>query len=816
MSNSVKLPDKSYKVTANEKEIFDLWQEERLYDFDPDNLDPAQEIFTIDTPPPYTNSQWHLGNTIHYLMIDMIARIQRMKGYKVHFPMGLDRNGLPIEISAEKKFKVSMHKMPRQEFLDLCQEILDEMGAQVLDLCYRIGMSCNSFEWDKVYKTDYPKYRALTQATFIEMWNKGLVYEDDRPNNWDYKLQTTLADAEIEYLEGSHEIHDIVFKIVETDEEFIFATTRPELIPAIRVIVYHPKDKRYHKLEGKTAKVPLWEIEVPIIAHASADPEFGSGLMQVCSYGDVTDVRTLRELGISPVYAINIYSKLTAVTGKYEGMNIKNGRAAIVVDLKKIGAITSSKTISHRYPASERTGAPIEFIGMNEYYLKQEIVLPELRKYAAELNFFPQYMRKVWTDWMEHISMDWPISRRRFYGTEVPVWKCNHCQHPQVPEPGPYYQPWKDDPPFDTCEKCGKEDFTGDVRTFDTWMDSSISPLFISKYPNNQLNDKLLERLNSRDYLADIRPQGKDIVRTWLHYTMLRIHHLYNKKAFNNAWISGHVVLESGEKMSKSRKGLKPEPIIEKYGGDAIRLFGAVEASHGSDIRFSEKRLRGGAKFLNKLYNIARFISNFNRPISKPDFTAPDKWILSELHIVTQETLNGYDQFDPHPAARALRNFTHEFFASHYMELVKNRVYNREDVYSQNDVDSAIETLYLCLDAILKLMAPIIPFITDFIYRKLYGKSIHLELFPDFSEFKSENIDLGTLISEFNRAIWTAKRDAGKSLRENVKFVSLPEALKPLADDLKSMHGIETWDPVDGDPQTFELMENITLSILVA
>ncbi|MCH8908471.1 MAG: class I tRNA ligase family protein, partial [Candidatus Heimdallarchaeota archaeon] len=294
MSNSVKLPDKSYKVTANEKEIFDLWQEERLYDFDPDNLDPAQEIFTIDTPPPYTNSQWHLGNTIHYLMIDMIARIQRMKGYKVHFPMGLDRNGLPIEISAEKKFKVSMHKMPRQEFLDLCQEILDEMGAQVLDLCYRIGMSCNSFEWDKVYKTDYPKYRALTQATFIEMWNKGLVYEDDRPNNWDYKLQTTLADAEIEYLEGSHEIHDIVFKIVETDEEFIFATTRPELIPAIRVIVYHPKDKRYHKLEGKTAKVPLWEIEVPIIAHASADPEFGSGLMQVCSYGDVTDVRTLR------------------------------------------------------------------------------------------------------------------------------------------------------------------------------------------------------------------------------------------------------------------------------------------------------------------------------------------------------------------------------------------------------------------------------------------------------------------------------------------------------------------------------------------
>ena len=352
MSNVAKLDEKKYKALIREKEIFDLWQEEKIYNFDPSKITEDKEVFTIDTPPPYTNKGWHMGSTVHYLMIDMIARIQRMKGYLVHFPMGLDRNGLPIEIAAEKKFKINMHKMPREEFLEYCKKILDEAGTKVLNLCYKIGMSCNSFEWDKVYKTDYPQYRAVTQATFIEMWNRGLVIEDDRPNNWDHKLQTTIADAEIEYKEGSHYLYDIAFSVEGTNEEFMFATTRPELIPAIRVIVFHPDDKRYQKLEGKIAKVPLWDIEVPIKAHSFADPEFGTGLMQVCSYGDITDVRILREFGISPVYAINIYGKLTSATGKYEGMKIKDGRKATVEELEKLGAIKSSKEIPQHFPTS--------------------------------------------------------------------------------------------------------------------------------------------------------------------------------------------------------------------------------------------------------------------------------------------------------------------------------------------------------------------------------------------------------------------------------------------------------------------------------
>ncbi|MHA2169282.1 MAG: valine--tRNA ligase [Candidatus Kariarchaeaceae archaeon] len=788
-----KLDQKKYNPKVNEPEIFNLWQEEDLFDFDPDSISLDRPLFTIDTPPPYTNSSWHLGSTVHYLMIDMIARMQRMKGYNVHFPMGLDRNGLPIEIAAEKRFKVNMHEMDREEFLLLCKRILDEVGGQVLDLCYKIGMSCNSFEWEKVYKTDHPNYRALTQATFIEMWNQGLVYEDDRPNNWDYRLQTTIADAEIEYKEGSHELHDIEFDIPETSEKYSFATTRPELIPAIRCVVFHPDDERYQSLQGKTAKVPLWDIEIPILAHHSADPDFGTGMMQVCSYGDTTDVRTLRELNIDPIYAIDLNGRLTKATGKYAGMKIKEGRMKMVEDLHELGVIKSTKTIPHRFPTSERSGAPIEFIGMREYYLKQENVLKELKQYARKVKFHPEFMRQVWIDWLDRISMDWPVSRRRYYGTEVPVWYCLQCKHAQVPEPGPYYQPWKDDPPFDSCEKCSHGEFKGDVRTFDTWMDSSISPLYISKYPNNVESATLLEEVTNRDFLADIRPQGKDIVRTWLHYTMLRIHHLYDKSAFDHAWISGHVVLESGEKMSKSKRGTKPEPIVERYGGDAIRLFGAMEASHGSDIRFSENRLRGGAKFLNKIYNIARFISSFERPKIVTIDQAADQWIIKELKQVSKETLQGYDTFDPHPAARSVRYFTQEIFASNYMELVKNRAYNRNSEFTNDESSSAIETLYLCLDTILKFLAPIVPFITDYIYRKLFDKSIHLERFSDFNDIEELETGLTQLLLDYNSAIWNIKRAEGLSLREGLRVVSLPKKLHPFKKDLTTMHSIESF-----------------------
>ena len=804
---------KKYKHQIEEKRIFELWQKEGLYRF---KLDDDRPVFTIDTPPPYTNAPWHMGGAIHYSQIDMIARTMRMKNYRVLFPMGLDRNGLPIETQTEKENKISMHEVPREKFLEMCKALLDRYGSQILDLTFKLGLSCNSFEWDEVYKTDEEKYRALTQATFIELWKKNLIYEDDRPNIWDTKLQTTIADAEVTYKDAQHALYDIAFKVKETGEEFIISTTRPELIPSIGMVIYNPKDDRYRHLNLKTAIAPLFNIEVPIYEHPQADMNFGSGIMMICSFGDMADVRLFREYKIEPRYSIGPDGRMTENAGKYKGMTVKQARKAIVEDLKKGGFIRGEKMVNYRQPISERSKTEIEFIGMKEYYLKQVRFVKTLRKYADKMQFHPPHAKQIWLDWLDSISMDWPISRRRYYGTEVPVWYCKSCGEPHLPEPGKYYQPWKDKAPFEKCKKCGATEFRGDERTFDTWMDSSISAIYTLLHPHNQRNDEFFnEMLEKRDYISDLRPQGKDIVRTWLHYSMLRAEQLYKRPAFKHAWISGHVVTETGEKMSKSKGNIvKPEPVIEQFGGDALRLFGALEASHGSDVRFSIERLRGTAKFLNKLFNIAKFVSGFPMVQEGDEYEllAADKWIMNELNAALQKAMKGYEVFDFHIPARELKGFIKDLFASQYIELVKSRAYNRENKFTTAQANGARKTLYDVLNKVLRAYAPIIPFLTDYLYRAIWKKSVHTELFPEYQEPDKEMHILTQYLLEYNSLIWSLKKQAGKSLKDKIKEVHIPVALRDFKDDLVAMHNIEKpIITIDGKLEFSRPMEDLIL-----
>jgi len=303
------LTEKTYNPQKQDILLFETWQKEKLFSF---NKKSGKPIYCIDTPPPYANAPWHMGGAIHYSGIDMIARFMRMNGYEVLFPMCLDRNGLPIEVQAEREFNVSMHDVPREEFLGICKHILDRVGDQILHVCRILGFSNNSFEWEEVYKTDQEQYRALTQATFIKLFKDGLIYEDNRPNNYCTRCKTTIADNEIDYKTGSHILYDVKFKVKETDEELIISTSRPELIPAIGVVIYNPKDDRYKHLEGKTAISPLFEDEIPIIAHHYAKMEFGTGIMMVCAYGDSSDVQIFRELKLSPKTVITTEGKLSA------------------------------------------------------------------------------------------------------------------------------------------------------------------------------------------------------------------------------------------------------------------------------------------------------------------------------------------------------------------------------------------------------------------------------------------------------------------------------------------------------------------------
>ncbi|MFX0077826.1 MAG: valine--tRNA ligase [Candidatus Hermodarchaeota archaeon] len=782
MGQNTKLKEKRWQPEI-EEEILQLWTKEQLYAFQRETQSP---IYSIDIPPPYLSGPWHIGGAIHYAQIDMIARTKRMEGYEVIFPMGLDRNGLPIEVQVEKAYNISMHDIPRQEFLNKCAEFLDRNEKLIVTMAQRLGLSCNSFKHDEMYRTDHPDYRAVTQRTFIELYNKGLVYIDDRPNNWCSECGTTIADAEVEYKDLQTTLSTLKFTIENSSEELPIATTRPELLSACAAILVNPNDERYKHLQNKIAITPIYNKRVPIIPHHEARIEFGTGVVMVCSYGDYTDVRLFRELQLQPINALDAVGRMTEAAGPYKGMTIKEARIAILDDLHKKALVLKQETISHRTPTCWRSRNPIEFIAMPEYYLKQTPYLDELRKVIDEMTFFPIANKQILIDWINSVNRDWPISRRRFYGTEIPLWYCTRCNETIVPPAGQYYQPWKTPPPVKKCPNCGASDsFEGETRTMDTWMDSSISSLIVTFYTKD---NELFQRI----FPASIRPQGKDIVRTWLYYSILRVYQLFKAPAFKYVWISGMGLDEHGERMSKSRGNIiDPNPMFDQYGTDALRLWGALEASLGSDFRFSEGRLAGAHRFLTKLWNISRFISGFPQ-IKREDIELhpADHWILSELNDLINRARAGYNKLDFIVPARELRTFTWDLFASHYLELVKGRAYSKEDESGRN---AAWFTLHTILHAILKLLAPICPFITEKIHRTLYDTdtSIHKLCFPESIDGIEKDHPTDTLI-QFNADLWKHKKDHKMSLRTPISTVSATKTLKPYAEDLKRMHNIET------------------------
>ncbi|MFX1565659.1 MAG: valine--tRNA ligase [Promethearchaeota archaeon] len=782
MGHEMLLKEKSWKPEI-EEEILELWTKDQLYAFNKDTQSP---VFSIDTPPPYLSGPWHVGGSIHYAQIDMIARTKRMEGYEVIFPMGLDRNGLPIEVQVEKAYKKSMHEIPRQRFLDLCAEFLDRNEEIIVAHAQRLGLSCNSFDDDNMYRTDSPNYRAITQRTFIELYNEGLIYVDDRPNNWCPECGTTIADAEVEYKDLETTLSTLKFTIKDTGKELPIATTRPELLSACAAVLVNPDDDRYKHLHGKTAITPLYNKSVPIIPHNEARIEFGTGVVMVCSYGDYTDVRLFRELGLEPINALGPDGKLTDITGPYQGLTVKEGRKAILQDLKEQNLVLKQESTMHRTPTCWRSRNPIEFIAMPEYYLKQLQFIDDLRAVVDQMTFFPKKNKQILVDWINSVSRDWPISRRRYYGTEVPLWYCKECNETIIPPPGPYYQPWKNPPPIDKCPKCGTSDqFEGETRTLDTWMDSSLSGLVTIFFTKD-------DQFFKEHFPPSIRPQGKDIVRTWLYYSILRTYQLFQAPAFQYVWISGHGLDEKGEAMSKSRGNtIDPNPIISKYGADAFRLWGALEASLGSDFRFNEGRLAGAHRFLTKLWNISRFISGFPQPTEDTiDLHSADHWILSELNRLIDKAKQGYEKLDFIVPSRELRIFTWDLFASHYLELVKGRAYSKEDEVGRT---AAWNTLHTVLKAILKLLAPICPYITDKIYRELYDTktSIHKHHFPEPITGITEDHPT-ELLTQFDADIWKHKKDYKMSLREALPEVTAARLLKPYAEDLKRMHNIQT------------------------
>jgi len=757
-----------------ELKILKQWQESHLYDFI-----PKDENFTIDTPPPYPSGRpWHIGAAAHYAQIDMIARTARMAGKNVFFPLGIDRNGLPVELYTEKKHGIRMRETERSKFLEMCSEALDDLEAEMIQIMKNLGLSGDFVNY---YRTDSEEYRALTQATFIDLWNKGLIYIANRPNNYDWVSGTTIADAEIIYLDLPTKLAYMKFKLKDSDKTIIIASTRPELLCSCKTIIVNPEDERYANYIGKKVIVPISNQEVEIKTHHSAQKEFGTGAVMVCSYGDHNDVALFREFKLEEIIAIGIDGRMTDAAGEYSGLKPKQARTKIIEDLEKKGFIEKIEDVVHRTPVSERSKNPIEIIPMEEYYLKQLDSIEKLKKLGSEIEFFPSMHKQILMNWLDSINIDWPISRRRFYGTEIPIWYCNNCSEPHVPEPGKYYKPWKEKSPFKKCKKCSSSEFVGEDRTFDTWMDSSISPLFVSKYTKD-------DDFFQKTYPATIRPQAKDIVRTWLYYTLLRCDQLTGKKPWSKAWIMGYGLDEKGMKMSKSKgNAIDPLPLIEKIGADTFRFWSASEINHGYDFRCSEQKIESTKKFLSKLWNVSRFLSSF--PVIDSGIPTPtDKWILSELDKLIAECKKGYNEYNFFIPAVAIREFTWNLFAAHYIEMVKARAYGIG--FSDEEKNSAIYTLHKTLSIILKLLAPITPFITDYLWQTLYSKqSIHSEHQVE-QEAHEDVTSITKEITEFNSKVWNEKKRMNLSLKDMIQ-ITIPDGLTQFKKDLQSMHNIK-------------------------
>ncbi len=781
-----------------ENTILERWKKEKPFRFDKTT---GGEIFSIDHAPPYINERLHVGHLASNTYTDTIARLMRLSGRNVLFSLGLDRNGLPIEIQAEKEYGVDIRKTPREEFLKACKLVLDKYENKNKESLERLGMSFNELEVTNklgtMYETDSSLYRSMTQDSFIELWNGGLIYEDTKIVNYCSACHTTVADAEVEYEEKETSLNFIKLDI--DGKTFEIATTRPELIPACAAIAANPSDERYSGL--KKAVMPITNAIIPLVYDTSIDKDFGTGLMMICSFGDKNDVVLFKKFGLKEKIIISNNGKIKD-TVKYDGLSVSKAREKIIEDLKSAGVLTKSSLTKAQKPTCWRSHTPIEFLPEKEFYLKQKEFKDELFSISKKMRVVSEKSRQILDNWINSVDQDWPISRTRFYGTEIPLWSCNKCSRYLVPKPGKYYQPWKEQYPGESCT-CGSKDIKGETRVLDTWMDSSVSNMFVLGY---NMDKKFFEG----HFPASVRVQGKEIIRTWLFYSLLKSYLMKKDVPFESVLVHYHVTDEKGEKMSKSKgNGVFMEDAIKEHGADIVRLWVYLSGDLlDGDIRYSKDKLNEAKRIITKLRNMANFIRQFKyeKDGEQQVIDDMDAVIMNAFDSVYNSVLKNYLKYNFFKGVKELKDFMINVFADHYLELKKPYAYAGDK--------STLFTLNYVFKNCLELLNPVIPFVTEYVYGEMNNANIntarlatkkeasHLILSlektrPGAMEFL--NADLRTKycverlsrLMEFDSMVWTKKKSKGIALNAEISEVDIPADLEPFKEVLIKAHKLK-------------------------
>ncbi|KAB1641950.1 valine--tRNA ligase [Gulosibacter chungangensis] len=840
------IPDKP-ALEGLEAKWEEVWEDRGTYRFERDGA-TRSDVYSIDTPPPTASGSLHIGHVFSYTHTDVVARYKRMRGKRVFYPMGWDDNGLPTERRVQNFYGVrcdpslpyienfepphrggdgksikaaDQQPISRQNFIELCLELTQEDEKTFEALWRQLGLSV---DWTQTYRTIDDNARRASQLGFIRNIERGEAYQDMAPTLWDVTFRTAVAQAELEDRDQPGAYHRLAFH--SEDGDIHIETTRPELLPACVALVAHPDDERYQPYFGKTVRTPLFDVEVPVLAHQLAQPDKGSGIAMICTFGDVTDVIWWRELklpnrsilgqdgriiGEAPEAITSEKGK--AVYAEMAGKTVFSAKKIVVDALTESGELEGEiKKITHPVKFFEKGDKPLEIVSTRQWYVKNgandEALRARLLEHGKNLKFWPDFMRVRYENWVAGLSGDWLISRQRFFGVPIPVW------YPIDPEGNVQYEspilPAEDQLPVDPSSDApaGYQEsqrgqaggFQGEVDVMDTWMTSSLTPQLVGGWERDA---ELFELV----YPFDVRPQGQDIIRTWLFSTLLRSELEAQTLPWQNATLSGFIVDPDRKKMSKSKGNVvTPAGLLDQHGSDAVRYW-AASSRLGTDAAFDPQRptqIKIGRRLAIKVLNAAKLVLGFDAEGTEfASITNPlDLAMLAELRQVVETATASLDEYNHARALEVTETFFWTF-CDDYLELVKNRAYSEADADGRK---SAVAAMRLATSVLLRLFAPVIPFATEEVWSWWQDGSVHQAAWPQVSELpESGEPAVLALASEALisiRGAKTAEKVSQKTPILNIT-IEVPEAqlehLQAVAEDLKQVGRIEAMALATGE-----------------
>ena len=706
---------KNFDPSAVEERLYNTWMEKKYFHTE---VDKTKEPFCIVMPPPNITGQLHMGHALDNTMQDILIRWKRMSGYNALWVPGIDHASISTELKVVQKMAsegLTKEDVGRDGFLERAWAWKEEYGGIILNQLRKLGCSC---DWDRVRFTMDEGCSDAVLETFIRLYEKGYIYRGEKIINWCPECQTTISDAEVEHVDMAGHFYHINYPIVGSDEKLRLATTRPETMLGDTAVAVHPEDERYQHLIGKTCIVPVLNKEVPIIADDYVDREFGTGVVKITPAHDPNDFEVGLRHDLPRICVMNDDGTMNELAGRFCGMDRMEARKAIVEQLKEEGHLVEIEDINHAVGCHERCHVAIEPMIKLQWFVKMdELAKPAMKVYQdQELRFVPDRFGKIYMHWLENIR-DWCISRQLWWGHRIPEYYCDECGHITVAKAHP-----------GKCEKCGSENIRQDEDTLDTWFSSALWPFSTLGWPENTEELKHF-------YPTSVLVTGYDIIFFWVIRMVFSGMEQMGERPFDDVLIHGLIRDDQGRKFSKSLgNGIDPLEVIANYGADPLRLMLITGNAPGNDMRFYWERLDNCRNFCNKMWNASRFVM-MNMEEEEPKFlmlTSADKWILSKVNTLAKDVQETLSKYDLGLAAQKVYDFIWDEYCDWYIEMVKPRLYNKED----STRAAALWTLKQVLINALKLMHPFMPFITEELFTAIQDKeeSIMVSQWPVYRE----------------------------------------------------------------------------------